>query len=136
MWMHTLFTFHGRIRRSEWWLTRLVLLSAVIAMLIVVGGLDATVGGVDEGGPAAVPVGLLMIALFGVMVWIDAAAGVKRLHDQDMSGWMYLLVLLPVLGGLFALIVFGIMDGTHGPNDHGPSAKYPDRSRLSTMLFD
>lgn len=134
MWMNTLFTLEGRLRRSEWWLTRLLVLGLFIAFLIVVGVLDATVG-IDGGSGEAMLV-VLSMAGFAAVLWIDVCAGVKRLHDQDMSGWMYLLVLVPALGALFALIVLGIIDGTPGSNDYGPSTKYPDRSRLAAMLFD
>ena len=59
---------------------------------------------------------------------------VKRLHDQDMTGWFILLVFVPVIGGLFAFVVMGCLDGTHGVNKFGPSSKYPDTYRAT--VFD
>ena len=133
--MSNLFSFHGRIRRSEWWLTRLIILGGLAfnwAFLVAVGSASTA----DDGGPLALFLFPVLLAGFVAVLWIDVAAGVKRLHDLDMTGWMYLLVLIPFIGGLFALIALGFMDGTAGPNDYGPSAKYPDRTRLAAMLYD
>jgi uncharacterized membrane protein YhaH (DUF805 family) len=46
------------------------------------------------------------------------AVGVRRLHDRDMSGWWYLLVLIPLIGGLIQLFFF-VQKGTEGPNRFG-----------------
>jgi len=135
MFTSSLFSFQGRLRRSEWWLIRLVVLGALVAAVALVAVVDAATGLTGEGSVDLL-LGLVLLAGFAVVVWIELAAGVKRLHDQDLSGWMIVLILIPGVGALFALIVLGILDGTAGPNDYGPSAKYPDRSRLAAMLFD
>jgi len=52
----------------------------------------------------------------------NIAVTVRRLHDQDKSGWMFLLVFIPFVGGLI-LLVFMLLDGTRGPNRYGPDPK-------------
>lgn len=47
------------------------------------------------------------------------AAGVRRLHDTDRSGWWLLLMFLPVIGAI-VLIVFLAQKGTAGTNRFGP----------------
>ncbi|MDG4768408.1 DUF805 domain-containing protein [Solwaraspora sp. WMMD406] len=50
------------------------------------------------------------------------AVGVRRLHDTDRSGWWLLIALIPIVGAI-VLLVFFVLDGTHGPNRFGPDPK-------------
>jgi uncharacterized membrane protein YhaH (DUF805 family) len=34
------------------------------------------------------------------------AVGVRRLHDVGKSGWMFLIVLIPLIGGIWLLVLF------------------------------
>jgi uncharacterized membrane protein YhaH (DUF805 family) len=49
----------------------------------------------------------------------NIAVQVRRLHDQDRTGWMILLFIIPYIGGLIA-IIFMCIPGTNGPNRFGP----------------
>ena len=65
----------------------------------------------------------LLSGLYAVaMILPSIAVTVRRLHDTDRSGWWYLLVFLPVIGGL-VILVFMLLDGTPGSNRFGPSPK-------------
>jgi len=46
------------------------------------------------------------------------AAGIRRLHDTDRSGWWLLIGLVPLIG-VIVLIVFFVTQGTSGPNTYG-----------------
>ena len=50
------------------------------------------------------------------------AVSVRRLHDIGNSGWLFLLILVPLVGTILA-IVLGCVDGTSGPNQYGPDPK-------------
>lgn len=50
------------------------------------------------------------------------AVAVRRLHDQDKSGWMILLGLIPLIGAII-LLVFYVLPGTNGPNRFGEDPK-------------
>jgi uncharacterized membrane protein YhaH (DUF805 family) len=41
------------------------------------------------------------------------------LHDLDRSGWWFLLVFVPIVGGII-LLIWNCMRGTVGPNRFGP----------------
>jgi hypothetical protein len=45
--------------------------------------------------------------------------GVQRLHDIGWSGWLLLLSLVPVVGGVFSLLLF-IIPGSTEANRFGP----------------
>ena len=54
-----------------------------------------------------------------LLLWPAIAISAKRWHDRDKSGWWVLIVLLPVIGGLWALVDNGFLRGTPGPNRFG-----------------
>lgn len=75
----------------------------------------------QEFGAAGLLVFLLLI-LYALLVFIPSlAVSVRRLHDQDKSGWFYLLNFIP-FGGL-VLLVFYCLPGTPGLNRYGPIPK-------------
>jgi uncharacterized membrane protein YhaH (DUF805 family) len=73
--------------------------------------------------------------LFGLgMLWALAvfipnlAVTIRRLHDQDKSGWFIFLGFIPIVGGII-LLVFYFIEGTRGPNRFGPDPKGHDVGR-------
>ena len=116
--------FSGRSRRTEFWYFVLFLLLAYIGMLALFGNF------VTIKGTQSFYYGTSLTGLAGT-VW-DAfslasmiplfAVTVRRLHDQDRSGWLLLLGLIPFLGW-FALLVLMCLEGTHGANSYGPDPK-------------
>ena len=65
-----------------------------------------------------------------LLLWPAIAVSAKRWHDRDKSGWWVLLVLVPVVGWLWALFDNGFLRGTPGPNRFGPEPPDPDASSL------
>ncbi|MBS0297768.1 MAG: DUF805 domain-containing protein [Proteobacteria bacterium] len=130
-WRQFLFGFHGRIRRSEWWLSRLIIVGmAAVGFGAAFGlsALDSAVGkGMPEGeaifGIAGLAFALLGLVGLGATLWIHLATCVKRLHDQDMTGWLVLVTVIPGIGPLFAFVVMGCLDSQPWTNKHGPSPK-------------
>jgi uncharacterized membrane protein YhaH (DUF805 family) len=55
-----------------------------------------------------------------VIAWFIGTilASIQRLHDRDMSGLWYLLMLIPYLGGLILMVIFAL-PGTEGDNRFG-----------------
>jgi uncharacterized membrane protein YhaH (DUF805 family) len=105
-------TFSGRAPRSEfWWFFLFLLLGNILFSII-----DGAIFGRTMGGQPITILG----AIFSLAVILPSiAVGVRRLHDKDMSGWWYLLVLIPILGAL-VLLFFFVQKGTDGPNRFGP----------------
>lgn len=109
--------FSGRSRRKEFWMFALGVFIAEIVVSLVerVLGLSGMIGGVY--GP------LMLILVLGLLV-PNLALGVRRLHDQDKSGWFLLLAFIPLIGGII-LLVFFCLEGTKGPNRFGPDPLDP-----------
>lgn len=104
-------TFSGRAPRSEfWWFYLFLLLGNTVLGLVD----SAFFGTAPDGSPVSLLGGIFSLA----MILPTIAVGVRRLHDRDMSGWWYLLFLIPLLGTLI-LIFFFVQRGTVGPNRFG-----------------
>ena len=119
------FDFLGRSRRREYWMFVLftVLVNAVLEAVFGtrtggVGPTGANFGVSIQGG-----IGGVISGLFALGTFIPSlAVSVRRLHDQDRSGWLMLLMLIPFLGW-FALLVLMCLEGTRGPNRFGSDPK-------------
>lgn len=61
----------------------------------------------------------LLLAL--PVAWMAFCLLVKRWHDRGRSGWWLLLVLVPVLGQVWALVECGFLAGSRTGNKYGPS---------------
>lgn len=107
-----LFSLNGRITRSDYWL-KYYLPAMVVFILAVV--LDGALGLADPQLGVGPITGLMYLALF----WPSIAVTVKRLHDRDKSGWFMLIMLIPIIGSIWLLVVVGFLRGTVGPNRFG-----------------
>ena len=119
------FDFSGRSRRMEYWLFFLF----VIVMIVVLSFVDAALGlggsatsysdmnpegGVSAGFSTS---GGWLTMIFAVLIIIPAiAVAIRRMHDQDKSGWW---VLVPIAGAIMVWFI----GGTAGPNRFGPDPK-------------
>jgi uncharacterized membrane protein YhaH (DUF805 family) len=103
------FTIEGRIGRVRYlgWSMALTLLAIpIFGVLAGVSILSSILGGL-----------LLFAGMIG-MVIISVFIGGKRLHDLGWSAWLWLLLLIPAVGSVFALIML-FAPGNSGPNRYG-----------------
>jgi uncharacterized membrane protein YhaH (DUF805 family) len=104
--------FTGRARRSEYWW--FVVFTAVVTTIASV--VDAIVG--TKFGNF----GLFQVLATLALLLPELAVGARRLHDVGRSGWMLLLLIIPVIGALILVVAFFIRD-SEPDNDYGPSPK-------------
>ncbi len=103
-----LFSFEGRIGRASFW-------------GLSIGGLVPYAVGFAllDGNP-----GVLRV-LLGIVVVIASfismlATSVKRWHDRNKSGAWVFINIIPIIGGIWALIEQGFLSGTYEANSYGP----------------
>jgi uncharacterized membrane protein YhaH (DUF805 family) len=61
--------------------------------------------------------------LYGLAVFIPTiAVGIRRLHDIGKSGWMMLVILIPIAGFIWLIVLFAT-DSQKGINDWGECPK-------------
>ena len=108
------FSFKGRIPRKVFWLHYALPIWAVGVLAAIIDPILHAHG---------VLRGLVTIAFFVP----NLAASVKRLHDRDHSGWLLLVMLIPIVGFIWIFVVTGFLRGTRGPNRFGgdPLPDYP-----------
>lgn len=115
-WWMILFSAQGRIRRSEYALWSFGFTIFVIAMVLA---LDNFVSGLT------IPYSSYWLyggALF-TWLWGLGCLTVKRWHDRDKTGWLCLLILIPVAGIIITAVECGLVEGSPGQNRHGTSPK-------------
>ncbi|GGE39690.1 uncharacterized membrane protein YhaH (DUF805 family) [Pedobacter psychrotolerans] len=93
------FSFNGRIRRTEYALTQIFYL---IFLYTIMAAAEA---------PGNELIGLLLL----LPIYILIAQGAKRCHDKGKSGWW---MLVPFYG---FVMLFGA--GDYGPNEYGDNPK-------------
>jgi uncharacterized membrane protein YhaH (DUF805 family) len=103
----------GRISRAAWWK---YYGAAAFACVALIGLAQASLAW----SPPAPELAALAAAGALLLLPPAVAGSSKRWHDQDHSGWWQLVMLVPVLGGLWNLFVTGALRGTVGPNRFGP----------------
>jgi uncharacterized membrane protein YhaH (DUF805 family) len=104
-------TFSGRASRSEFWWWYLANAIVVVALyaFMAVGGIagatrDAT--GASQPGPL-IGVGAALLLLWGLVIVVPTLAiSWRRLHDANLSGWFWLVGLIPVVGGIAVLVLY------------------------------
>ena len=107
-------TFNGRAIRSEYWY--FVLFNLIFGIFAVV--LDNTLGlAVEDLGYG------LIYALYTIAVFIPGlAVTIRRLHDVGKSGWMLLIILIPIIGVVWIFVLL-CMDSQPETNKWGPNEK-------------
>ncbi|MEY4039652.1 MAG: hypothetical protein RLZZ52_520 [Actinomycetota bacterium] len=107
----------GRSPRSEYWywilfviIVQLVTIVPVIMVAMLIQAQDVW---------ALLPF-LIAAGAIALFLWLGTiTVTIRRLHDQGLSGWFFLLFLIPSLGGLIELI-FMLQPSNAGSNKYGP----------------
>ena len=106
--------FNGRARRQEYWMFFLFnVIFGIVAMVLdnILGLANPMVGY----GP--------LYGIYSLAVLIPGlAVAARRLHDVGKSGWMLLIALIPLIGGIWLLVLL-LGDSQPGENKYGPNPK-------------
>lgn len=112
--------FSGRARRKEYWMFTLVnTIIITILYAIMFSSVDMNTG--EMGGLGSI-VGIILGIYSLAIIVPSLAVTIRRFHDQDKSGWMFLLAFIPFVGGLI-VFVFMCLEGTKGDNRFGADPK-------------
>ncbi|PTS83322.1 DUF805 domain-containing protein [Pseudomonas sp. HMWF032] len=116
------FTTDGRIGRLRYLAWSMVLMLACLPLFGIAGGFFAA---------SEILGGLLMVVVGIAVAVVGIMFGVQRLHDIGWSGWLLLVTLVPVVGGVFSLLMF-IIPGSTEANRFGPPP--PPNSKAVKVL--
>jgi len=119
--------FPGRASRSEYWYWVLFQFLVIVGGGLIVGLVTEVTslgrGNMDQsvGMLLMIPtviIGVLLYAFAFINILFGFAVTVRRLHDQNLSGWWLLLTFIPLIGTII-LLVWMCTRGTSGPNRFG-----------------
>lgn len=115
--------FSGRASRSEyWWWTLVAALVSIVLQILTSSGLSVDASGTPVYGPTFV-IGSIIWGLWGLATIVPSIALlVRRLHDGNFSGWLALLVLIPVAGHLALFIMTLLPSNPAGQRFDQPTA--------------
>jgi uncharacterized membrane protein YhaH (DUF805 family) len=109
--------FGGRSGRYEFWMFML--------FYLILGAIAAALDVRLLHHPVSEGTGTIGAVITLIHFIPSLAVGVRRLHDTERSGWWMLLILLPLIGIIW-LIVLWCFEGTLGSNDYGPGPRSDD----------
>lgn len=95
-------TFSGRASRSEYWFMVLFAVLFQIVVDLLCGFVGYAFGDVP-GLISGLTIGIIVSGLFLFLPML--AVTVRRLHDTDHSGWWYFISIVPVVGGIWLLVL-------------------------------
>lgn len=125
------FKFNGRARRAEYWGFVLFQIITLLLMLIPDSIVTALAyGTTDPDRIEFIPIFTVLFYIYSIIPGI--AIAVRRLHDRDLTGWLYLLNITPYIGGLILFILM-CLDSRRETNKHGPSPKYGSNAQVDTF---
>ena len=124
-WKEKLLSFEGRLNRKPYVLRLLavsVINSIIMEMVTFILGLIVAV--IAE---SSSELGMLLTVLLYVVTFvlcipavvIGSSLAIRRCHDNDWSGWLYLLCFVPLVNIIFGTVLL-FKPGTPGPNRFGP----------------
>ena len=104
--------FSGRASRAEYWLYMIYLWGVQLAAVVVITVLFLLF--------PLVGMIFMTVAIFGSLYFVipSIAVSVRRLHDLNLSGWCFLLCLIPFIGGL-TMTVFSCLPSCKEVNRWG-----------------
>lgn len=100
--------FTGRANRPEfWWWTLFAVLVNIIVTIV-----DAS----------ANTDGILSLVVLLLLLCPNISVTVRRLHDQGMSGWWFLLGIIPLIGWILIIIICA-QPSDEDENQYGPPSR-------------
>ncbi len=118
--------FSGRARRQEYWMFTLINMLIILPLNI---GSAALV----ESSSGLAGILSILVLIYSVVVFIPSlAVVVRRLHDVGKSGWFYFIVLIPLVGFIWILVLF-CTEGDTGPNEYGPDPKGGNNEEINEI---
>ena len=111
--------FRGRARRKEYWSYVLFMTIAMVVLAFAGVLIDVALDNFNYNYPTPVFTFGLAALLILASIVPSIAIAVRRQHDIGLSGWFYLLIFLPYVGGLI-LFVFSLIPSQGRENRWGP----------------
>ena len=114
-----MFSFSGRLGRARYMAYTMALMLAVWFGGGILVAITMPLMAKGGGSVASIISSLIIIAVYGFMLVAMFTLAVRRINDFNVTGWLSLLFLVPLLNFIFGLALW-IIPGTKGANRFGP----------------
>ncbi|MGG2096791.1 DUF805 domain-containing protein [Acinetobacter haemolyticus] len=108
----------GRLAYAAWSFLSAIVFCIVIFILAFIASLFSGNGSEFSDFPFIAI--LLFIILYIGFLYFSFVFTIRRLHDRNQTGWLSLLIVVPLLNLIFLIYLF-CAKGTEGENLYGPS---------------
>lgn len=121
----------GRVRYFVYLATVSVVVYGFFSLLMLIGN----IGGSRDYHELLVMAAFLLGGLASVIVLVMSVLfGVRRLNDINASGWLILLMLIPLANFVLGLVLL-FVPGSRGVNKYGPPAEPNSSGVMAAMLI-
>lgn len=119
--------FRGRARRREYWMF------VLFNLLFYILGWSLVITGIYAGLPIFTVIMFVLLGLYSLLMLIpNLAVVVRRLHDVGQSGFMVFIVLIPLIGILWFIILL-LTDSQPNENEWG---RNPKEKEIDPFVID
>lgn len=106
-------TFSGRARRKEYWMFQLFNMIIITVLYTLATTTGKTIGSLF----------MVIYSLYALGVFLPSLGVlIRRLHDVGKSGVWFFIALVPLIGGIW-LLILTCTEGNSGPNSYGSDPK-------------
>ena len=128
--------FNGRARRKEYWMFVLFNMIFAFAWTVLLMIIFALTNSGYSSSVSEITVDIVYLSYGFLLMLPSLALAVRRLHDVGKSGWMLFIALIPLVGGIWLLVLM-LTDGQEENNEYGSNPKtspepFSDRSKLKS----
>ena len=127
-----IFAMSGRIGRLRYIGYSSLIMFLLFVAVCVIGGIVAVM--LRNSQPGAAVAGLAVVLFYVPLFAVQIIMAKRRLHDLDSTGWLSLLIFVPLVNLLFGLYLW-FAPGTNGRNRFGPApAQNPPGMALVAII--
>ena len=114
--------FSGRARRKEYWMYTLIYMPILFLAMFADNALGTTFQMDVMGQSVDIGYGWIYVIVALLHFLPSLSVVVRRLHDVGKSGWFYLIILIPLIGIIWMLVLL-VSNGNVGENKYGADPK-------------
>ena len=114
-----IFTTKGRIGRLRYLAYSMIYNIIIMFLMGIVSAILVPMAAGGEQGGSTIVMSIIMVLLYLPLIATFFIVARRRLHDLNHSGWLSLLMLVPLLNMLFGLYLL-FWPGSNEANDYGP----------------
>lgn len=121
----------GRLAYLAWIFLSSILVSVILGIAIAVFGMGFNP---EDPNSFSVPAIIVFVAVYLAFLYYTIIFAIRRLHDRNHTGWLVLLIFVPVVNLIFALYLL-FAKGDEGRNNFGPKRENQSWEKVLGWIY-